>query len=160
MIRIKTDINEKAQKSLSKDTINFCIVALVIGSIGLLAYIILATIFENNYLDILLLFSIPFGVGLVYIIFINKNIKAMAESKITNEYEFEENYFNVISSKNGEEFGRQKVYYKDIYKVKEKEEYIFIYINKINAYIIDTTNSNEEDLKIIKNLLNLKINRI
>lgn len=81
----------------------------------------------------------------------------MAESKITNEYEFEENYFNVISSKNGEEFGRQKVYYKDIYKVKEKEEYIFIYINKINAYIIDTTNSNEEDLKIIKNLLNLKI---
>lgn len=75
MIKIQTDIDEKSQKSLSKTAQIINIILIVVGIIGLLLYVVLSTIFENSYLDILLVFAIPFGIGIVYYILINKNIK-------------------------------------------------------------------------------------
>lgn len=89
MIKIQTDIDEKSQKSLSKTAQIINIILIVVGIIGLLLYVVLSTIFENSYLDILLVFAIPFGIGIVYYILINKNIKKMAENKFTNAYTFE-----------------------------------------------------------------------
>ena len=156
MITIKTDIDEKAQKALSKGVIIFCIVSLVLGSVGLLLYIGLTMFFENIYLDILLLFCIPFSLGLVYIIMINKNIKTMAKSNITNEYEFNIDHIFVTSYKNGEQVGTQKVYYKDVFKTRETDEYIFIYVNRISAFILKKSNATTEQLTIIKRLLKLE----
>lgn len=89
MIKIQTDIDEKSQKSLSKTAQIINIILIVVGIIGLLLYVVLSTIFENSYLDILLVFAIPFSIGIVYYILINKNIKKMAENKFTNAYTFE-----------------------------------------------------------------------
>ena len=80
MVNVKTEIDKTAQKALSKNVIIFCIASIVVGSVGLLTFIVLYAFFENTYLDLLLLFSIPFALGLVYLIMINKNIKNMAES--------------------------------------------------------------------------------
>lgn len=156
MITIKTDIDEKAQKALSKGVIIFCIVSLALGSVGLLLYIGLTMFYENIYLDILLLFCIPFSLGLVYIIMINKNIKTMAKSNITNEYEYNIDHIFVTSYKNGEQFGTQKVYYKDVFKTRETDEYIFIYVNRISAFILKKSNATSEQLTIIKRLLKLE----
>ena len=62
---------------------------------------------------------------------------------------------NVTCEKNGEIFGTQKVYYKDIYKVREVKDYIFIYINATSAYIIKKSNTTDEEIAIIKCLLKL-----
>lgn len=53
MIKIQTDIDEKSQKSLSKTAQIINIILIVVGIIGLLLYVVLSTIFENSYLDIL-----------------------------------------------------------------------------------------------------------
>ena len=155
MVNVKTEIDKTAQKALSKNVIIFCIASIVVGSVGLLTFIVLYAFFESAYLDLLLLFSIPFALGLVYLIMINKNIKNMAESKITNEYNFNEDSLNVTCEKNGEIFGTQKVYYKDIYKVREVKDYIFIYINATSAYIIKKSNATDEEIAIIKRLLKI-----
>lgn len=131
------------------------IILIVVGIIGLLLYVVLSTIFENSYLDILLVFAIPFVIGIVYYILINKNIKKMAENKFINAYTFENDFLNIATIKNGEIVGTQKLYYKDIVKIKENSEYIFIYPNKFNAFIIKKFNVNEEDLKAVRILLNL-----
>ena len=79
----------------------------------------------------------------------------MTANKITNEYTFEDEYFNVTSYKNEDPVGTQKIYYKDIHNVKENQEYIFIYINKVNAYIIKKSNASDEDLKAVQDILAL-----
>lgn len=155
MITIQTEIDEKSQKSLTKISKIVYLTLMIIGAIGLLLYLALGTIYENPYLDVLLLFAIPFGFGLVFYITINKNIKKMTENKFTNEYTFNNDFMNIASVKNGEIVGTQKLYYKDIVKVKENDEYIFIYPNKFNAFILKKSNASEEELTTIKKLLNL-----
>ncbi len=105
MIKCTTEIDETSQKSLSKYTKIYSIISLVVESIGLLVYLILGTIFDNQYLDFLLLFSIPFGFGLVFLITLNKSTKNMTNNNFVNSYEFDIDYFNVATSKNGEVVG-------------------------------------------------------
>ena len=66
MITIQTEIDEKSQKSLTKISKIVYLTLMIIGAIGLLLYLALGTIYENPYLDVLLLFAIPFGFGLVF----------------------------------------------------------------------------------------------
>lgn len=155
MIKCTTEIDEISQKSLSKYTKIYSIISLVVGSVGLLVYLILGTIFDNQYLDFLLLFSIPFGFGLVFLITLNKNIKNMTNNNFVNSYEFDTDYFNVATSKNGEVVGTQKIYYNNIHKVIERDCYLFIYINKVNAFIVNKNNLSAEDLRYLKELLKI-----
>lgn len=158
MFKFTTEIDEKSQKALSKNVINFCIACIVIGSIGLLTYIVLGTINDNPYYDFILLFSIPFAIGLVYLVLIKKNIKNMTLKKFTNEYEFNEDHFNVTSIQNNEPVGTQKIYYKDIYKTRETDEYIFVYINKYSAYIMKKSNVESGYLSTLRAILKLSAN--
>ena len=155
MIKCTTEIDEISQKSLSKYTKIYSIISLVVGSVGLLVYLILGTIFDNQYLDFLLLFSIPFGFGLVFLITLNKNIKNMTNNNFVNSYEFDTDYFNVATSKNGEVVGTQKIYYNNIHKVIERDYYLFIYINKVNAFIVNKNNLSAENLRYLKELLKI-----
>ena len=153
MITIRTKIDEKSQNALSRNVIIFCIVCLVVGSIGLLAYIVLSTINENPYLDFILLFSIPFALGLVYLISIKRNIKNMSAKNLTNEYTFNDDHFTIATIQNEEVVGTQKVYYKNLAKIKETGEYIFIYINQVSAFIVQKASTSEENIKLIRALL-------
>ncbi len=155
MLKVSTVIDAKAQKALSNNTMIASIIALVIGALGIVAYVILSTFINNSYIDILLIFCIPFTIGLIYVITINKNIKAVAVNQFTSEYDFDTDYFNVTSSRNGDIVGTQKVYYRDIYKIREKDEYIFIYINKFNVFIVKKSNISGEDLIALRSLLKL-----
>ena len=155
MLKVSTVIDAKAQKALSNNTMIASIIALVIGALGIVAYVILSTFINNSYIDILLIFCIPFAIGLIYVITINKNIKAVAVNQFTSEYDFDTDYFNVTSSMNGDIVGTQKVYYRDLYKIREKDEYIFIYINKFNVFIVKKSNISGEDLIALRSLLKL-----
>lgn len=157
MITIKTEINEDAQRALTKRIQRIYLALIVISSIGLLAYVVFSVIFiDADYLEYLLLFAIPFGFSLIFYITINTNIKKMEENKFVNEYEFENEYFNVKTSRDGDEIGTQKIYYKDIVKIKEDNEYIFIYINRTNAYIVKKANASLENLQRLKVMLNIE----
>ncbi len=154
MAIIETKIDNAAQKALSKKTMITYLVMLIIGSIGLFSYMVFASIYINKYLYILLIFAIPFSIGFVCYITLNSSIKDISKCQFTNKYEFDKNFFNVITIKEGNEIGKQKINYKDIYKVKETKEYIFIYINKLDAYIIKKSNTDNNTIINIKILIN------
>lgn len=65
MIECKTEINTKAQKVLSKNIKLVSIIMLVIGCVGIAGYIIASCFVSSGYLDVMLVFALPFGYGLV-----------------------------------------------------------------------------------------------
>lgn len=131
------------------------LISMIVGIVGLVAYVVLGTFIENPYLDVMLIFAVPFGFGLVFYITINKNIKKMTENNFVNEYEFDGDVINVATTKNGEVVGTQKVKIADIYKIKITDEYIFIYINKVNAFIVDKKALSDDELSEIKKILKI-----
>ncbi len=155
MIVCKTELDKEAQKALTRTFFILSLVSLIVGAIGLVLYIVLNIFLTSSYLDVLLVCSLPFGFGLVYIIMINNIIERTSASKIVNEYTFENDYFMVSSIKNGEVVSTNKIYYKEIYKIKEKDGYLLLYINLSNAYIIKEGNLSSENLTLLKAILKI-----
>ncbi len=155
MVICKTEISREVQAELFKNAKIAYIIALVIGSVGLLAYIILSVFIESPYLDALLLFAIPFGFGLVFLISINITIKKAEQNKAENEYVFDDEFFAVTSSRNGDVVGTSKTYYKNIYKAKENKTFILIYLNRQQVFPIKKANLTDDQLAEIKSLLKI-----
>ena len=158
MIVCKTELDKEAQKALTRTFFILSLVSLIVGAIGLVLYIVLNIFLTSSYLDVLLVCSLPFGFGLVYIIMINNIIERTSASKIVNEYTFENDYFMVSSIKNGEVVSTNKIYYKEINKIKEKDGYLLLYINLSNAYIIKEGNLSSENLTLLKAILKIRKN--
>lgn len=155
MLVCKTELDKEAQKALTRTFFILSLISLIVGAVGLVLYIVLNIFLTSSYLDVLLVCSLPFGFGLVYIIMINNIIERTSASKIVNEYTFENDYFMVSSIKNGEVVSTNKIYYKEIYKIKEKDGYLLLYINLSNAYIIKEGNLSSENLTLLKAILKI-----
>lgn len=157
MFTTKTKIDIEVQRELSKKSYNIAFVAMIIGAIGLLAYIIVGTIYELPILDIMLIFAIPFAFGLVYMIAIKKLLKKVEEIDSVNEYTFNETFFEVNTIRNGESVGSAKIYYKELYKSKETINFVFMYLNKTAAIAVAKKNLTSDELIILRSLLNLEL---
>lgn len=157
MFSAKTKIDVEIQKELSKKLYTYSLIALIIGSVGLLVYLVLATIFDNPYFDILLIFSIPFGFGLVFILTIKKLIKNVQAINQVNTYVFEENYLNVTTTRNLEVVGTAKLYYKELFKSRETKNYIYMYVNKNSALPVKKENLSQDELIILRSFLGLEL---
>ncbi len=157
MIETVAILNEKVQIELTKKNKMLSIVALVVGAIGLVAFVILSTMFENKLFGILLIFAFPFTFGLISVISINKNIKNFKLHNITNNYQFNEDYFIVKSFNGTEQIGMSKINYANIYKLKQTETFLFIFANRVSAYpIIKAAITSEELSKLESLILNAK----
>ena len=67
MIVCKTELDKEAQKALTRTFFILSLISLIVGAIGLVLYIVLNIFLTSSYLDVLLVCSLPFGFGLVYI---------------------------------------------------------------------------------------------
>ena len=145
------EINQQLQTELNKNVKRNSIIATIVGVVGLVAYIGLSMWKELFVFEILLWVSAClFGFGLVYIAMINKTNKKSAESKIIGEYELEETFMTITASKGNEQISTAKVYYKDIIKVRETENYLFLYPNRQVAYPVPKNKLTPEELSMVK----------
>ncbi len=135
MLSCKTELTASMQKELNQKAKTVFILLLVIGSIGLLAYIVFGTVYENEpfWVKYFLASAIPFGIGLVFLITVNKLQKSFKNADIYNVYEFFDAYFTVNTFENGENKASAKVYYKDISKITSTKNYIFLYLQSKQA---------------------------
>lgn len=156
MIKIKSVVDEKAQKSLAKHSLILYAVILTIGIVGLLGYVIWSIYPDSEASSVLLISALPLVVGLVMLLSLRQNVKKMAQNNYINEYEFGEEFFNVATYQNGEVKGTHKVYYNELHKVRENDEYIFLYLNSKSAYIVAKSDATAEDLTSLRQLLNLR----
>ena len=145
------EINQQLQTELNKIAKRNSIIATIIGVIGLIAYIVLSTWKELFVFEVLLWVSAGvFGVGLAYIVMINKANKKSANSKIVGEYELEETFMTITAIKDGERISSAKTYYKDIIKMRETENYLFLYPNRQIAYPVPKNKLTPEELSMVK----------
>lgn len=161
MLKTKTTVDIKVQLELTRKNKITSIIMLIIGIIGLTAYIVLGTIWEDKlWVEMFLFFAIPFSVGIVVLVGINKTNKRILNNKSINENEFEfhENHVDVVTIRDGEIIGNAKLFYKDLHNVKETKNYVFIFISNVAALPIDKNNLSQNQLIILRGLLKLPLN--
>ena len=157
MFKTATVINSEVQKEISKKAYIIWLTALIVGIIGLVAYIVLGTIFPDvSELDLLLFFSMPFGFGLVFVLTIKKQIKSVQTLNQVNTYEFFEDHVVVSTVRNMEVVGSVKIYYKDLTKSKETEKYFLLYLNNVSVLPIKKDGLKTEEQVLVRSFLNLK----
>lgn len=157
MFKTATVINSEVQKEISKKAYIIWLTALIVGVIGLVAYIVLGTIFPDvSELDLLLFFSMPFGFGLVFVLTIKKQIKSIEKLNQVNTYEFFEDHVVVSTVRNMEVVGSVKIYYKDLTKSKETEKYFLLYLNNVSVLPIKKDGLKPEEQVLVRAFLNLQ----
>lgn len=157
MFKTATVINSEVQKEISKKAYIIWLTALIVGVIGLVAYIVLGTIFPDvSELDLLLFFSMPFGFGLVFVLTIKKQIKSVEKLNQVNTYEFFEDHVVVSTVRNMEVVGSVKIYYKDLTKSKETEKYFLLYLNNVSVLPIKKDGLKPEEQVLVRAFLNLQ----
>ena len=151
-MKYKCEINEELQKEANKNSKRNAIIMLIIGAVGLVAYVIVSTFIEHYLLEILSwvsAFLLVFGIFLL--VLIKNTNKKMVEKKMVDEYELFEEYLTVDSYQNGEKIVSLKAYYKDLIKIRETENYIFLYPNKQSAYPVPKKQLTDEELVTVRN---------
>lgn len=103
----------------------------------------------------MLIFAVPFGVGLVLYLVLNANIKQLAQKNYVNRFEFNDETLDIATMQNDEVIATYKLHYNEIVKVKETEKYYFVYIAKFSAYIISKENLTEDEKNKINKLLKI-----
>ncbi|MBD5632625.1 MAG: hypothetical protein HDP34_05290 [Clostridia bacterium] len=159
---IKTEVSDfvSVQKELSYKLNIVSIVALIIGSAGLLAYFVLGVLFEEaKWVDALLVFAVPFTLGLVFVVAFRTQIKqSQKNAGSTNVYEFFSDCLVMREMRFGSEIAVVRVSYGDIFKVKNTANYLlFFYRVKNLAYPVDKTKLSPVEVNTIKRLLGAKI---
>lgn len=153
MIETVAILNEKVQIELSKKPKLISLICVIIGAIGLVAYIAISMFIDHWAINILLFFAFPFGVGLVTLTTINKNTKNFKLNNVINNYKFYEDHIIITSFKGDEQIGMSKIEYSAINKIKETETFLFFFANFSAAFPIIKTALNNDELSTIKTLL-------
>lgn len=163
---IKTEFSDfkRVQKALFQKLFVCSVVALIIGAIGVLAYIILATVWETLYeytpawCDALLVFAVPLGIGIVFTLSFRSTFKQAEKlAGSVNEYEFYSDCVIIREINNGKEVAGRRTEYNRI-NTTQKGQYLLIrYLNNNQALPIDTATLSERELNTIKKLLRLDV---
>lgn len=139
-------------------------ISLVVGTIGIIAYIVLGTVWETLYeytpkwCDALLVFAVPFALGLVFTLTLRSQSKQIKKSNSANVYEFFADGMLIRETRGGEEVAVVRADYNKILKISENWKYIKVrFINVFASLPIDKSTFTEEELFTVKKLLSLKI---
>ena len=126
-------VDEKVIKQLNSNILKKGLIWTILSFSIILIYIIV-TVFLNKNTNVLILSLMAFvsGVGILLIWCYFKIKRDTLKENRTNEVEFFEEYLESRIIKNEQVVATQKVNYNEIVKIKETEDYIFIYptINK------------------------------
>lgn len=145
-MQIRTKIDGKMQKELLMWQIVCSWILLGIGTAGLIVYIgvCVGLDLKENY-PLLISCSIVFAVGLVFVVTYNKIVKNAEVINKTNIYTISQEFMQIETEYHGEIQESTKLYYSDIFKIKETKNYIYIYPDTTKAYPIEKKNISDID---------------
>ena len=121
-----------------------CIIFLIVGSLGLVAYIALSTVFEKKWLDVLLIFAVPFTLGLIGTITFVRLHKREAQAQCVSESEFFADCFIFKTQNARGEKNTDKFSYADAVLKRETEKYGYIFVLSRGLFLV----FGKEDLTI------------
>ncbi len=158
----KTTAGE-ARKALTKNLKWLWIALLIVGAMGLAAYIVVATIWEEVYgyepkwAEILLILSaIPFAIGLIFTLATRSQKKAdLKTDNIKTNSEFFSDCIILREFKDGEQVGVIRIDYSKILRVKRRGEFLYLTITQGIAYPVYLGSLTQEELNTIYKTLKL-----
>ncbi len=154
-MKYSIEINESLQKELNKSLKRNCKLAMIIGIIGLAFYIAITMFVEHFILEVLSwVFIALAGGGIGLLIVIKTTNKKASERKLIGHYELFEDHMFVVTEKEGIQISSIKLFYKDVVKIKETENFIFLYADKQTAFPIQKNKLSPEDLSTAKLWIN------
>lgn len=155
MFSCKTKFTIEMQKQLNNTKQKIATIMTAVGGVGVFVYLITAFVpsITDAMVDWMLAFVVPLTLGIIMLIAIAKTNNALKNVDIANEYEFNEDYMNISTIRANENIGKVKFYYKDLVKVKETKDYIYLYQNKASAFPVDKKQLSETDLIILRGIL-------
>lgn len=147
-------VDEKVMKQLNSNILkNGLIWTISIASI-ILTYIMVAVFLnKNTNAFILSLMALVLAGGILMIWCYFKIKRDTLKENRTNEVEFFEEYLESRVIKNEQVTATQKVNYNEIVKIKETEDYIFIYPTMNNAFVVEKKQFSNQELVEIKLLI-------
>lgn len=147
-------VDEKVMKQLNSNILkNGLIWTISIASI-ILTYIMVAVFLnKNTNAFILSLMALVLAGGILMIWCYFKIKRDTLKENRTNEVEFFEEYLESRVIKNEQVIATQKVNYNEIVKIKETEDYIFIYPTINNAFVVEKKQFSNQELVEIKLLI-------
>ena len=153
-MEVKTSSDERMQKELLRTPIICCWIIIVFGIISLVLTIATAIIDKKLNTTILVATTFFLVMGVILLISFNKTIQSVQKSNRENVYTFYDDYVEIKTMYHDEVAWSSKLYYFDIYKVKETKNFIFIYLNQQQAFPI--LKSNVSDLDYLRKLIKKK----
>ncbi len=151
LMKANLKIDGKVQKEMLKNQFALAYIFMAIGIVGLVAYIIVDVILEIPDYSFLLYFSVSLGVG-VGLLYLYKNmVKSADKMNKENIYSFHTDYMYLDTIYHGEVEASTKLFYTDIFKIKETKNYIFVYPDSTKAYPIPK--SQIKDLNALRKML-------
>ena len=160
----RTVLSENIQKKNLHKLFIISLVCLIVGALGVVAYIALGVALETEsgdtpaWCEAFLVFAVPFAFGLVFILTINSLVKqARKNNGVINEYEFFADCIMAREIRGGEICANVRLNYDQVLKTKQAGEYLFFFYQiKSYAYPIDTTELTPPELNTVKKLLGAK----
>ena len=145
-------VDEKLQKELNESIWIKSLIALIVGAVGLAIYIVVGVFVEDNlFWDIFLwVMAILFGYGLTMLVTIKKTNKKSVLNNFTDDIELFEDRVEETIKKGDDIISTTKHYYKDLFKIRETENYLFLYPNKMGAVPVPKKAFSPEEFSKIK----------
>lgn len=149
-----TKIDKNANKELNRKNIISWLFILLIGLVMAILGVVssLYRLMDSIWCSLLISFGgVMILFSLIIIILIFKISKNQDESKIELSYDFRKKYFLLDRLKDGKIIENEKIDYKDIFRIKETKNYIYIYRTSKTVIPFYKSNCKLEDLELIKN---------
>ena len=155
MFKCKTKFTIEMQKQLNNTKQKVATIMTAVGAVGVFVYLITAFFLNitDAMVDWMLVFVLPLTLGILMLVTIAKTNNAIKKIDVTNEYEFNEDHMYISTIRSNENIGKVKFYYKDLVRVKETKDYIYLYQNKASAFPIEKKQLLETDLIILRGIL-------
>lgn len=154
-MKILTPVDQKANDLVNKKPLTILWMIFYIGLAGLIAYVVIGTAIENlpKEFEWMLLFAVPFGMSLVFILSIKKITKNNVAMNLINAYEFFDAYIEVSTLREDVVLGTLKIFYTDIVKIQTKDEYKIIKLKNGSKFVLSTSGLNEDEISQLNSYL-------
>lgn len=153
MITIETKYSKKMYDELFNNSIIICSVCAIIGLLIFIFYLVTYITLHSSYMLFCGLFIMICSFITTFMSLYQKSTQIKKDLNKKSVTVFNEDYMEVTDYNNEEQIGFEKVYYKDIIKIRETKNFLFLYPNRVLAYPISKDNLTIENINQIKSLV-------